>query len=139
MSIKNLNVPTGLNRREYERFSFPEKIKFHLFEDESYELSALDISAGGLGIIAPFNLPSNISCKVEVVIPISKGKLSFEAPVEVKHSIYRREEDGFILGVRFTEIRPCLQTAIVCLMRGKAVSKDAALDAIARLGRHSTQ
>ncbi len=57
---------------------------------------------------------------------------------QLKHSIFRSNEDGFILGFSFTEMEPSLQTAIVCLMRGINEQKDAVIDVIARLGRHQT-
>lgn len=138
MSDTNLNVPTGLDRRVYERFIFRQKIKLHLLGDESYELPAIDICAGGLGIVAPFNLASKVTCKVEVSIPINNGALSFTTPVEIKHSIYKKDENGFIIGVSFTRLEPGLQPAIVCLMRGKDNAKDKIHDAIARLGRLNT-
>lgn len=128
------NHPHGAERRRYERFTFRKKIKLRFFEDETIELSAVDISAGGLGVHSHFNYPSDLTCLVQITIPFTDGILSFEAKAIVKHTIFRREEDGFILGLSFTKMEPSLQTAIVCIMRGKKENQEAAAELISRLG-----
>jgi c-di-GMP-binding flagellar brake protein YcgR len=128
------NHPHGAERRRYERFTFRKKVKIQFFEDDALEFSAVDISAGGLGVNSRFNYPADLACTIQITIPFTDGILSFEAKAMVKHTIFRREEDGFILGLSFKQMEPSLQTAIVCIMRGKKENQEAAAELISRLG-----
>ncbi len=133
------NKTSGVERRAFERFPFRQNIKIQFFDFGAFEFSAVDISAGGIALRSHINFPADILCKLEINIPITRGALSFEENAELKHTIFRNSEDGFILGLHFTEIEPSLQTAIVCLMRGNKDKNNDVLDSIARLGRHDTQ
>ena len=130
---------SGVERRVFERFPFRQNVKIQFFDFGTFEFSSVDISAGGIALRSHINFPADTLCKVEINIPITKGMLSFEENAELKHTIFRSGEDGFILGLHFTEIEPSLQTAIVCLMRGNKDKNNNVLDSIARLGRHDTQ
>lgn len=134
--MTNINSSAGRERRSYERFPFRDPVKLHFYDYETFELSAIDISAGGLAVRSSMNFPAGVLCRINVSIPITNGALNFESEAKIEHSIYSRYEAGFKLGISFTEIEPSLQTAIVCLMRGIGNKKDEALSQIARLGRH---
>ena len=136
--MSNLSTTVGAERRRYERFPFRRMVTLHFYEGAPIELPAIDISAGGIGVRSHINIATDKMCMANISIVILQGNLSFEASAQVKHCIFSRSENGFILGLNYVKIETSLQTAIVCLMRGLSEQINTTHDAIARLGRHHT-
>ncbi len=66
------------------------------------DVRTLDISLGGMGVVAPVNLRSGITLTVQFTLPArSKGMTPVQARVQVTHSILGRDEGGFKIGLRF--------------------------------------
>lgn len=74
------------------------------------EARTLDLSAGGLRVVAPVNLPLSLVCGVRLVVPgIPTGAHTVMARAQVMNIVFSGKENGFVIGLRFTSIpRPAL-------------------------------
>jgi c-di-GMP-binding flagellar brake protein YcgR len=72
-----------------------------------------DIGIGGVGIIAPANLPALLSCRVRIAVPVKgHGSTTVEAQAKVVHSVLSGSEDGFRIGLQFVDLPPVALAAI---------------------------
>lgn len=65
----------------------------------------LDISLGGLAIVASANPKPGLSFTIRVQLPmVKKSVFTFDAEVRVMHSVFRNVDGGFKVGLRFLAI-----------------------------------
>jgi c-di-GMP-binding flagellar brake protein YcgR len=106
------------DRRQHERKLF--RCAAHLLVPGRQPLAvrASDLSLGGIGIVAPVNLPLTTGCVVRFVMPLTpRNGTSFEVQVRVIYSIYSAGEDGFKIGLQFDSVSPELASAISRFMK----------------------
>jgi c-di-GMP-binding flagellar brake protein YcgR len=84
----------------------------------TFEVRTLDISVGGMCIVAAANpipgTPMQISCQIPVT---GMGPVQIEAHAKVMHSVFSGDEEGFKIGLSFTEISPQCKDAIAKFVR----------------------
>ena len=69
------------------------------------EARTLDLSAGGLRVVAPVNLPLSLVCGVRLAVPgIPTGAHTVMARVQVMNIVFSGKENGFVIGLRFTSL-----------------------------------
>jgi c-di-GMP-binding flagellar brake protein YcgR len=81
-----------------------------------------DISRGGLSLIVPVNISAGAKCLMRVGIP-KKGcgaSQSYDLQVKVLHSVFSRQEDGFVLGLQFLELPAAANEAITQFLENAA-------------------
>ena len=66
------------------------------------DLRIVNISAGGLGVIAPENLAVGTNCQLRFDLPqVPTGQVTMYLSAMVMNSVFSSREDGFKLGLRF--------------------------------------
>lgn len=110
------NAPAG-DRREHERRVLRSTATILVAGAPPLAVRTLDISASGLGIVAPVNPPVRLNCTVRVTLPLRpKGSVVHESKAVVVHSIFSNVEDGFKVGLRFVDISPEFAMAVIQYM-----------------------
>lgn len=79
-----------------------------------FPVRTVDISATGLGIVAAANPSVGTTFAIRFALPL-KGKTPavHEASARVVHSVFSSDEDGFKIGLLFTQLTPSCAAAIV--------------------------
>jgi c-di-GMP-binding flagellar brake protein YcgR len=73
----------------------------------------LHLSAGGMGIVGPSNLPAQTTGLLRMSMPKkSLGSDTFDVDVKVTHSVYGGSEDGFKIGLEFENMSAAMVTAV---------------------------
>jgi hypothetical protein len=91
--------------RAHERGLFASTTYLLLHGHRIVEARTLDLSAGGLGVVAPVNLPLHLVCGVRLVVPgIPSGAHTVMARAQVMNIVFSGKENGFAIGLRFTSI-----------------------------------
>lgn len=69
------------------------------------EARTVDISVGGLRLVTPVNLPLQTPCGVKLVVPgIPSGAHTVMAQAQVTNIVFSGRENGFLVGLRFTNL-----------------------------------
>jgi c-di-GMP-binding flagellar brake protein YcgR len=80
---------------------------------QSIEVRVLNVSVGGMAIVAAANPRAGIIFTIKVPIPTSPtGVVIIEARAQVIHSVLARDQDGFKIGLRFIDLRDTAAAAI---------------------------
>jgi c-di-GMP-binding flagellar brake protein YcgR len=80
----------------------------------------LDVSAGGVGVLASSNPPLGARLAVRFSVPsMGKGASIVEAPVQVAHSVLSGTHGGFVVGLQFTSLSPQSSMAIIKFLKGQ--------------------
>jgi c-di-GMP-binding flagellar brake protein YcgR len=104
---------SGAERREHARRPLRAPTTVLLPGNQTFEARSLDISLGGMGIVAPASPKAGTRFRVRTTLQLpGVGPVPFEADVEVTHSIYGAHEGGFKVGLRFVSIEPHLEQAL---------------------------
>ncbi|EXJ14765.1 hypothetical protein D779_2134 [Imhoffiella purpurea] len=83
-------------------------------EHRSFVVYIVDISAGGVRVVAPINPRVGTVFVLRIRLPLRpSGSLPVETRVSVAHSILTGEEDGFVLGLTFLELPNVARNAIL--------------------------
>ena len=102
-----------LQRRATARRSLRGDAQLLLSNTETFDGRTLDISADGLGLVMPVNVPEKLACTVKFSIPSTAAhRLWFEAKAAVVHSVLSGREDGFKIGLQFRRPSSELASAI---------------------------
>ena len=65
----------------------------------------LDISVGGMGVVASLNPHPGVACSMAIAPPASaSGAPTIAIPATVVHSIFSVREGGFVIGLRYGEL-----------------------------------
>jgi c-di-GMP-binding flagellar brake protein YcgR len=76
-------------------------------DHELQRVRTLDISVGGIGLVAPTNLPLNAVCDIKFRAPVQSDRIEMLlARGRVAYSILSGKENGFLVGLQFTDIPP---------------------------------
>jgi len=83
----------------------------------SFELRALDVTHGGMGLLAQFNVPAQSRCTLSFRVRFKDGT-TFDAmaTATVAYSVFSSDHDGFKLGVHFDDIALPLAAALARYM-----------------------
>ncbi len=104
---------SGAERREHTRRPLRTTTTLLLPGNQVFDVRALDISLGGMGIVAPVSPKSGTRFRIRTTLNLPDvGAVPFEANVEVTHSIYGAHEGGFKVGLRFVSVEPHLEQAL---------------------------
>jgi c-di-GMP-binding flagellar brake protein YcgR len=98
--------PTGAERRQHERKVLRGSAQLQIAGRPMLAVRMLDLSAGGVGIVSPINLPVKTGCTLRFPLHLqSRGTTTVvEIPSAVTNSIFSGAEDGFKLGLMFKGI-----------------------------------
>jgi c-di-GMP-binding flagellar brake protein YcgR len=104
---------SSTERRRHTRERFAATAHMLLPGRRIVEARTLDISAGGLRVVAPANLPITSLCNVRLRIPgIPSGVHTVMARARVASNVFSGRESGFLLGLSFTEIARPARAAV---------------------------
>ena len=100
-------VYLGPERRQEDRKVFRGPAQLLLPTREVQSVRTLDISLGGIGLVAPSNLPRDAVCEVKFRPPLLADRVeTLMARGRVAYSILSGKENGFLVGLQFTDIAP---------------------------------
>ena len=103
----------GENRRKSERRILRTQAHADFPGYQPVAIRTLDISEGGMAIVAPLNFKPGTAFQIRFNVPVlSKGVLAFTASVKVMHSVFSSAEDGFKIGLAFTNVPPASASAL---------------------------
>ncbi|MFM9917016.1 MAG: PilZ domain-containing protein [Rhizobacter sp.] len=102
------------NRRQHERRYLRGVATVVLSPKDSFEVRTLDISAGGMAIVAAANPRPGTTFSIQVSLPLRpKGFTAIEARVQVMHSILASDEQGFKVGLQFVSLDAPTAAAVI--------------------------
>lgn len=82
------------------------------------QVRTLDVSAGGIALVAAFNPPTGHLCIVRFVLPTRDGPLTVETSGRVARSVFSSADDGFRVGVHFDPLSDEAARALQRFVRG---------------------
>lgn len=86
--------------------------------NQRFAVRTLDISPGGLAIVASANPRPGTTCAVALALPVKpRGAVPLELRAKVVHSVFASSEGGFKIGLSFTELPANAAQAIVTFTR----------------------
>lgn len=110
-----MNAPTSPtpDRRQHERRSLRGAAQLALPGRAVMAVRMLHLSAGGMGIVGPSNLPARTTGLLRMSIPKKTvGSDTFDVDIKVTHSVYGGSEDGFKIGLEFVNMPAAMVTAV---------------------------
>lgn len=85
---------------------------------QEFEVRTLDISPGGLGIVAGANPRPGTTFQIRFKLPLKpRGALPVALPVRVVHAVFSADEGGFKVGLMFLQLPPEVAQAIIRYMK----------------------
>lgn len=114
MDISDISSPTpGSERRQHRRAVLRCPAQMLLPGAGPIEVRTVDISAGGMGIVAAVNPPSGVTCLLRMSIPLKpQGSAVIDVQAKVTHSVFGNSENGFKVGLQFTNLSESATSAI---------------------------
>jgi c-di-GMP-binding flagellar brake protein YcgR len=98
-------VYLGPERRQGERKVFRGSAQLLLPNRELVQVRTIDISPGGLGLVAPSNLSPAMVCEIRFRAPLQGERLEIlQARGRIAYSVLSGKENGFLVGFQFTDI-----------------------------------
>lgn len=105
-------LPSQENRR-HERRALRSQAVLLLPGGQTFPVQTLDISVGGVGVLAPANARNGTRLAIRLTLPVRpSGTTTFDAAVTVVHSVLSRHEEGFKVGLQFIDLDPRSASAI---------------------------
>jgi c-di-GMP-binding flagellar brake protein YcgR len=81
--------------------------------EQQLQVRSLDISSGGMGIVAPANPPIGMACGIRFQVPgPNAAPVVVQTRVKVMQSTWSTADDGFKVGLQFQELSPAHQKLI---------------------------
>ena len=81
--------------------------------NQTLDVRTIDISTGGMGIIASANPPIGMACGLRVALPGgTAGTVTLELRVKVRQSMFSAKDDGFKVGLGFVDLNPAHERSI---------------------------
>ena len=106
-------VYLGPERRREDRRPLRGPAQLLLPSRELLHARTVDLSLGGIGLVAPSNLPANAICEVKFRAPMVDNRIEMLiARGRVAYSILSGKENGFMVGLQFTDIPAGTQAII---------------------------
>lgn len=100
-------VYVGAERRQSDRKLFRCPAQLLLPTREVQHVRTLDISVGGIGLVAPSNLLRDAVCEIKFRAPLLDDRVEMlVARGRIAYSILSGKENGFLVGLQFTDIAP---------------------------------
>ncbi|NML15796.1 PilZ domain-containing protein [Azohydromonas caseinilytica] len=97
-------VNLGLDRRQVDRKAFRSLGLLRLPSRQVLEVRTVDISVGGMGVVAPWNLQRDLCCDIRLRAPVMSAGMDFLVlRCRVAHSILSGKADGFMIGLEFLD------------------------------------
>ena len=94
-------------RRQHPRRSLRGASRLQVAKHPVVETRTVDVSASGLGIIAPINPPTGMACNIRFLLPIHPERnVTISTTALVTHSVFTQAESGFKVGLMFTDLSP---------------------------------
>ncbi len=92
-------------KRGFERKSLRGKALISIHNHGPILVKTIDISEGGIAVVAERNPKPETACVIQVEIPLHDGKkYGIHSKAVVMHSIYSRQENGFKIGLKFLDL-----------------------------------
>ncbi len=108
----------SVERRQHERKSLRSSAQLVLPNQAPLEVRTVDLSVGGMGVVAAANLAPRLTCLVRVVVPLKpKGVTVIEAQAQVAHGVLSSSHAGFLVGLQFVGISAATAAAIKQFMQ----------------------
>lgn len=86
---------------------------------QAFPVHTIDVSPGGMGIVAQANPPSGLGVVIRFTLPMRPaGRAPVEAKARVVHSVYSSAEGGFKIGLSFVDL-PADSAAAILRFIGK--------------------
>ena len=100
-------TPSGDERRGQERKILRANAQLRLPGVRPIEVRTLDISVGGMAVVASVNPQAGAACTI-CIAPVSqpRGAVSVDIRAVIVHSIFSNREDGFKIGLQFADLSP---------------------------------
>ena len=103
----------GDNRRKSERRILRIQAIAECPGHQPLAIRTLDISAGGMVIVAPLNLKPGSTFQIRLNLPVLPvDVVPFAASVKVMYSVFSSAEGGFKISVAFTYLHPASSSAL---------------------------
>jgi c-di-GMP-binding flagellar brake protein YcgR len=112
-------APTGENRRLAERKLLRGRAQLQFTGRPPMEVRTLDISASGMAVASPSNLPAAAPCALQLVLPLKTGRFPLQVNARVVHSVFSNAEGGFKVGMQFLGVSSAMSAAITQYIEGK--------------------
>ncbi|GAA5175500.1 hypothetical protein GCM10025771_07850 [Niveibacterium umoris] len=104
-------------RRQHARKAFHSVAYVLLTGRQPIAVRTLDISPGGMAIVAPANPPAKMNCKIRISLPVKlRAPTVVEIQATVLHSVLSRRENGFKVGLHFVHPAPEAKQAIAAFL-----------------------
>ena len=101
------------DRRTEARKPLRVRVRLRLAGHAPTELRSVDLSSGGMGLVADVNLPLGLAGDVGFTLRFPNGSsLDVQADATIIHSVFSSSHDGFIIGLQFREPSADLQAAL---------------------------
>jgi c-di-GMP-binding flagellar brake protein YcgR len=105
-------------RRQYDRRPLRVNAVARTALQPIFAARTIDISLGGMGIVAEVNPAAGAVFDIEFALPLRpRGHFPMRLGVRVVRAVFASSEGGFKIGLVFTEISPQTAQAIVSYMR----------------------
>lgn len=106
-------VYLGPERRRADRKLFRGPAQLLLPTREIQQVRTLDISLGGIGLVTSSNLPRDAVCDIKFRAPLLADRIEMlMARGRIAYSVLSGKENGFLVGLQFTEIAPSVLALI---------------------------
>ncbi len=103
----------GSERRIHERRLLRTDAQVVLTGNQGFRVRTVDISQGGMLVVAPFNLKSGAVVNIQLALPMRAPRATpFEARAQVVHSVLASGQDGFKVGLKFIALTPASAAAV---------------------------
>jgi len=101
-------------RRRAERKVLRTNALVILSNAQPFEVRTIDLSAGGMSIVASANPKSGTVLNIRFSVPLrTGGHTLFEAKARVIHTVFSSVESGFKIGLSFTVLPPVAASAVL--------------------------
>lgn len=100
-------------RRKTERKSLRTRATVILGQTQAFEVRTLDLSMGGMAIVAQANPKPGMELVIRFMVPLKPvGYTAFEARARVVHSVFSSSESGFKVGLSFIGLSAAASSAV---------------------------
>lgn len=100
-------APAGQELRQHARRALRTGAQLLVAGSPPFPVRALDISAGGMAVVASIRPPQGLTCMVLVTLPDpGRSPVAVELPATVVHSLFSGSEQGVKVGLSFRAMTP---------------------------------
>lgn len=104
----------GFERRQHERRYLRTVATVVLGPVQTFEVRTVDISAGGMAVVAAANPQPGTTFTIRVPLSFPhEGVVVVETRAQVMHSVLASDEQGFKIGLRFVSLEAAAASTIL--------------------------